>query len=183
MDGKLELDIAFEGKAIQTSVYIKMDSSYQLFLSEGVCRQLGIITYHPSVRMKKKPSTGETPPVGVPMVRVKLVKSISVPPLQCITAHARVDERNFDGPVLVESIHSLCEQDVQLADAVVSPVDKDGTLCVVLRNPTGFTQHVEEGTQIEQACEAKPVEEGEVDAPVVDVPVCTWQEGHGESHS
>ena len=169
LDGKLELDIAFEGKAIQTPVYIKMDSSYQLLLSEGVCRQLGIITYHPSVRMKK-PSTGETPPVGVPMVRVKLVKSISVPPLHCVTAHAKMDERNFDGPVLVESIHSLCEQDVQLADAVVSPVDKEGTLCVVLRNPTGFTQHVEEGTQIGQACEAKPVEEGEVDAPVVDVP-------------
>ncbi len=40
-DGKLELDIVFEDKALATPIYLKMDSSDQLLLSEGVCCQLG----------------------------------------------------------------------------------------------------------------------------------------------
>ena len=34
---------------MQTLVYIKMDAPDQLLLSEGVCRQLGIVTYHQDV--------------------------------------------------------------------------------------------------------------------------------------
>ena len=49
LDGRLDLEISFKGKEVHTPVYIKMDSSDQLLLSEGVCRQLGIISYHPSV--------------------------------------------------------------------------------------------------------------------------------------
>ena len=33
-----------------TTVYVKMDARDQLLLSEGVCSQLGILHYHPSVR-------------------------------------------------------------------------------------------------------------------------------------
>ena len=36
-------------------VYVKMDSDDPLLLSEGVCRQLGIVTYHPSVRERQRP--------------------------------------------------------------------------------------------------------------------------------
>ena len=31
---------------MKTPVYIKMDAKEQLLLSEGVCRQLGVVTYH-----------------------------------------------------------------------------------------------------------------------------------------
>ena len=49
LDGRMDLDISFDGKTMRTPVYIKMDATDQLLLSEGVCRQLGVITYHPNV--------------------------------------------------------------------------------------------------------------------------------------
>ena len=45
----MEMDITFHEKTITTTVYIKMDAVDQLLLSEGVCRQLGIVMYHTSV--------------------------------------------------------------------------------------------------------------------------------------
>ena len=36
LHGKIELEIAFAGKALLTSVYVKMDAHDQLLLSEGV---------------------------------------------------------------------------------------------------------------------------------------------------
>ena len=41
---------------MNTPVYIKMDAKEQLLLSEGVCHQLGMITYHPDVEPRKLPS-------------------------------------------------------------------------------------------------------------------------------
>ena len=46
----MELTLSFDGKDMKTMVYIKMDAADQLLLSEGVCRQLGIVIYHPSIR-------------------------------------------------------------------------------------------------------------------------------------
>ena len=43
LDGRMDLDITFNGKAIRTPVYIKIDAHEQLLLLEGVCRQLEII--------------------------------------------------------------------------------------------------------------------------------------------
>ena len=45
----MDLDITFNGKTMCTPVYIKMDALDQLRLPEGVCRQLGIVSYHPEV--------------------------------------------------------------------------------------------------------------------------------------
>ena len=49
LDGRLDLDLEFDGKVLHTPVYVKMDPADQLLLSEGVCRQLGVITYQPKV--------------------------------------------------------------------------------------------------------------------------------------
>ena len=46
LHGKMELDLTFSDT---TPVYIKVDVQEPLLLSEGVCRQLGIIAYHPDV--------------------------------------------------------------------------------------------------------------------------------------
>ena len=85
-----------------TPVYIKADTHNQLLLSEGVCRQLGILQYHASVepwrggrkRNQSHPSaeaTAQATPcstpersqhsygnseVGVPTVRVRLLQSV-----------------------------------------------------------------------------------------------------------
>ena len=49
LDDRIDLDVSFNDRTLCTPIYIKMDAHDQLLLSEGVCRQLGIITYHPSV--------------------------------------------------------------------------------------------------------------------------------------
>ena len=49
LDRHMDLDISFDGKTMCTPVYIKMDAADQLLLSEGVWRQLGVITFHPNV--------------------------------------------------------------------------------------------------------------------------------------
>ena len=51
LDGKIDVDITFTGTTMKTTVYVKLDAAEQLLLSEGVCRQLGIIQYHPDVWM------------------------------------------------------------------------------------------------------------------------------------
>ena len=38
---------------MKTPIYVKIDAFDQLLLSEGVCRQLGIISYHPDVRWNR----------------------------------------------------------------------------------------------------------------------------------
>jgi len=47
LHGRLDLDVSFVEKAMQTTIYVKMDTHDDLLLSEGDCRQLGIVTYHP----------------------------------------------------------------------------------------------------------------------------------------
>ena len=51
IDGKIDVNIEFDGKTMLTPIYIKMDAPELLLLSEGVCRQLGIISYHPDVQI------------------------------------------------------------------------------------------------------------------------------------
>ena len=49
LDGRMDLEITFDGKTMCTPIYMKMDAADQLLLSEGVCRQLGVVTFHPNV--------------------------------------------------------------------------------------------------------------------------------------
>ena len=52
LHGKIMLDIGFEDKTMCTPVYVKMDAPESLLLSEGVCRQLGKVSYHPNLRIE-----------------------------------------------------------------------------------------------------------------------------------
>ena len=49
LDGRMDLDLTFDGKTMCTPVYIKMGAADQPLLSEGVYRQLGIVTFHSQV--------------------------------------------------------------------------------------------------------------------------------------
>ena len=49
LDGRMDLDVMFEDKTMHTAVYVKMDAHDQLLLLEGVCWQIGIISYHDKV--------------------------------------------------------------------------------------------------------------------------------------
>ena len=50
LDGQMDVDISFEDKQVHTTIYVKTEASDPLLLSEAICRQLGIIHYHPNVK-------------------------------------------------------------------------------------------------------------------------------------
>ena len=90
LDGKIELDITFQGQTMRTPVYLKMDAHDPLLLSEGVCRQLGIISYHPSVALQQ-PTKKQQVFSTVPTVCVRLVHSVRLPPQQMTMATVQVE--------------------------------------------------------------------------------------------
>ena len=83
-----------------TPVYIKMDAADQLLLAEGVCRQLGIVTYHADVETwrggSKQQEGNVNEMVTVPSVRASMLQSVRVLPHQSALVTAKVD-RNVKG--------------------------------------------------------------------------------------
>ena len=110
------MEISFQERAIKSVVYIKMNAPDQLLLLEGVCRQLGIVTYHPSLCRPDiaqshsvcKPESS-TKTTLVPCVHVSLVKSLKLPPSQSAVVPVRVegDLRYADQTMLVEGCSEL----------------------------------------------------------------------------
>ena len=62
-----------------------MDANEQLLLSEGVCRQLGIVQYHEQVS-----PGGNQKPVCVPMVQVHLVQTVKLRPNESLMAGVKL---------------------------------------------------------------------------------------------
>ena len=61
LDGRLDLDVSFNNKTMHTPVYVKMDAYDDLLLSEGVCWQLGIVTYHSQVESNQSNTVLDKP--------------------------------------------------------------------------------------------------------------------------
>ena len=61
LDGRIYLHISFGKSVICTTVYVKLLAPDQLLLSEAVCFQLGIVTYHPSVQPVQRCRSTATP--------------------------------------------------------------------------------------------------------------------------
>ena len=165
LDGKLVLDISFGDRTMKTDVYVKMDATEQVLLSEGVCRQLGIVTYHPDVEAPP-PSTPETGAVvSVPAVKVQLVQSVKLPPRpdQSIIVDVRWERDLVKGPLILEAIPSIkLNHNIHVADTFVSDADaENGTAKVVLTNCLGFTQCLERGEEIGRVLPIDLVEPGD----------------------
>ena len=80
LDGRMDLDITFNGTTMKTPIYLKMDASLQLLLAEGVCRQLDIISYHPEVVSKKEGGRRAKPPeVGDSSTHRDVAVQVQVP--------------------------------------------------------------------------------------------------------
>ena len=152
LDGKLELDVSFQDRTMTTDVYVKMDASEPLLLSEGVCRQLGIVTYHPGVNASQTPAQEVGATVSVPTVKVQLVQSVKLPPKpdKSVIADVSWKREGLKGPLLLEADPLLqLSCNVHVADAYVSDADAEkGTAKVVLTNYLGFTQRLERGEEI-----------------------------------
>ena len=176
IDGRIDVDISFQQHTMKTPVYIKMDAKEQLLLSEGVCRQLGVVTYHPSV-VPGQQGTGANctgSEVCVPTVRVMLMKTLKLKPDESAVVNAKLvsgddgargvegDASGADLGTNGEAHHAdktlpllLLETDeptqdetgVQILSALVQP-SEDGAATVLLTNRQSFTHRIEEGTVV-----------------------------------
>ena len=190
--GRMELDISFGEKLIRTSVFIKMDAYDQLLLSEGVCRQLGIINYHPNVRLCKQKQKADNKneekeknsayrdndkdskdDVVVPMVRVRLVQGVKLLPQQA--TRIQVQKQGDSGNAKT----FLVEPDPHMADMGLSVEPtllelKDGRAAqIVIKNSTGFTHRLDKGFDIGTLEEAEVVLTS-VDTPKEDEKIDVW---------
>lgn len=140
LDGRLDLDVTFQDRTMKTPVYVKMDAPELLLLSEGVCRQLEIVTYHPEVKASKKTgvAVGEC---SVPVVRVQLVKSVNLPgrPFQGVVVEIDGPGDQLTGSLLFEPDSRLAvEHGVEVVDSVVSMIEENGHVKVMLTSQLGF---------------------------------------------
>ena len=149
LDGRLDLDVSFADHTMKTAVFVKMDAPEPLLLSEGVCRQLGIVVYHPEVKPRGKTS-GQDTKTQVSAVRVQRVESVKLlpGPDRCVMAEVELSGNGVTGTLLLEPEPQFKrEQGVVVPDVLVSP-PSEGTTGVVLTNQSGFTQRLEAGTTL-----------------------------------
>ena len=174
-DGRMDLDITFGDHTMKTAVYIKMDAHDQLLLSEGVCRQLGIVHYHPSVERwrggRRQPTQQQTnsaspkiEPQGdtslsagddqeqeatVPMVRVQLLQSTYVLPHQSkVVEVALHDIGDPSGCYLLQP--SSLDSGLRVDPSLIQVTPTEPVLAVV-SNTSGVSMALEEGDQLGDA--------------------------------
>ena len=170
LDGRMDLDITFNGKAIRTPVYIKIDAHEQLLLSEGVCRQLEIIQYHPDVQPRHKGKidvsnrprmTGSSEGNGaiVPLIKVNLVQSVRILPGQSVMVPVQADRPHHveEQSLLLEGEDTEQVLGIQVPSTLMQ-LDAKGQSWITLTNPAGFTQRVDAGVTLGVATEASVVE-------------------------
>ena len=143
LDGKLKLDISFQDRVMTTDIYVKMDASESLLLSEGVCRQLGIVEYHPDVIAFQSLPPRVDESVTVPDVRVRLLQSVKLlpkPDRSDVADDVMWECDHLKGPLLLEADPSFkTTRDIHVADVFVSDADS-GKAKVVLTNCLGFRE-------------------------------------------
>ena len=162
LDDMIDMEIKFKDKLIKILVYIKMDAHDQLFLSEGLCHQLGIVSYDPAVekwrggrRAKLEQST---------ISSVRLTQSVKLLPQQSIQVEIQLLSNSKVLPtatkesILVEPTLSLkTNTGIMMEDALLNP-SENGHAHTVLMNSTGFTQSLEAGTELGKATTVTIVE-------------------------
>ena len=103
LDGRLDLDVTFVDKTMHTAIYVKMDAFDDLLLSGGVCRQLGIVEYHPQVDANKPNDDAavEAPPSTL-SVRIQLVQSVRLAPRSSTLVSVKLENHDLRGALLLE---------------------------------------------------------------------------------
>ena len=137
-----------------TPVYIKMDVQNWLLLAEGVCRQLGIVNYHPEVETWRGGSKGRDNSnssdgiVTVLLVWVSMLQSLHVLPHHSKLVTVKVDgEITTSGSLLLQPEESMAGLLVEESLVTVQD-DSTCTANVSLVNLAGFTQTIDNGTTI-----------------------------------
>ena len=145
---------------MHTPVYVKMDAYDDLLLSEGVCWQLGIVTYHSQVESNRSSTTMDSPTLSARSVCISLVDSVRLAPCSSTLVSAKLETCDLSGPLLLEQTCHLAEQGYDGLEVGELLVDgsKDRVVKVLISNPTGITQKINRGTYVGVASEAEPVE-------------------------
>ena len=158
LDGIINMEIKLKDKVMKTPVYIKMDAHDQLLLSEGLCCQLGIVSYDPGVQVwrggkqaKPKQEKGET----ISTLQVWLLQSVQILPQQSLQVDIQLQLLSegkvptaSEQLVLVEPTPTLkTDMGIVMEDSLLNPA-AGGLAQVVLMNLTGFTQVIEAGTEL-----------------------------------
>ena len=109
-----------------------------------MCRQLGIVVYHPSIEQTKVPNKDSDANALVPTIRVCLVQSLRLPPNRgaVVPVCCEGNVEQCQQPLLVEAEGRLDGLTVESA-MIIPP--KDGITQIVVRNDSGFTQKLDEG--------------------------------------
>ena len=87
---------------MKMAVYVKMNSPEQLLLSEGVCHQLGTLTYYPDVqpgngdKKRLKSKSDEASECKVPVVRVQLIQDVLLLPNEYTVVEAKLVGEDVD---------------------------------------------------------------------------------------
>ena len=143
VDGCLDLDITFKDKTMKTPIYLKMDAKEQLLLCEGVCRQLGIISYHPQVTPGdtcREDSAGY-----VPTVRVQLVQTVKLRPQESVMAQVRLiggcGVQSWDSETLLLEFDEQSGLDTggRIISSLVQPLPNDIIVMVPLSDSYGWS--------------------------------------------
>ena len=177
LHGRMDLDITFDGKTMRTAVYIKMDSRDPLLLSEGVCHQLGIISYHQDV--EDITPQGNKQPV-VPSVRVKLIQAVRLPPRHDVKVSVQLEGNSaLRGPVLIESNSEYLPDGISFTESLIATPEQRQTE-IVITNPTGLTQQLEAGVNLGHASEVEVVPHASLSAEMDDTGKITHGGGNNK---
>ena len=131
---------------------------------DGVCRQLGIFTYHPSLQALKVDNSRAVDAL-VPNILLKLIQSIMC---QNMLVSIMLEEKLNDmkQSVVVDMENRFDgESCLVLEDAVVS-VGMDGLIQGVFTKLKELTQTIPEGLLVEEAYHTDVLEEPELDSTV-----------------
>ena len=209
LDGRLDLDITFDGRTMKTPIYIKMDAKEQLLVSEGVCRQLGIVKYHKEVRPGDSTGGGnvQTEEVHVPSVRVLLAQTVKLRPEESVVAEVRLvgagvggdrlwygggvgpgpdpDEESTRLMLLESDRYQTVESGVLIFNALVEP-SADGLTQALVTNPYSLTQRIVGGTDVGHAIpvdlvESEHVQLGQVGEGEPQINMVTGERGNDYS--
>ena len=155
LDGCMEMDLMFQHIILATTVYVKMDAIDQLLLSEGVCRQLGIVSYHSSITAQEaKRRKGSS---TVPSIRVRLVHFLKLLLSQSVLVPVRLNPHSVKDKALFNEGGPLLEEvGLILEDAVVA-TPCDGVTYVTIVNMSGLTQKLPEEFVVGEAHAAEVV--------------------------
>ena len=161
LHGQMELTLTFEEKEMKTTVYVKMDAQDQLLLSEGVCRQLGIVHYHPGVEVWRGGRRKQKQEPKVPRVTcsVKLLKTVRLAPHY--SSIVSVQTERASTCLLLEPLsptQSHSKSPSLLDSPALVKTDSQGVARVVLSNPWKTPQKCWQGDELAIAVTADVIE-------------------------